>query len=63
MVLGTTRLPRDGEVNGVDYTFVSVQEFHDLERSGNLLESGEFDGELSQFPDNSSCWLCLDMAA
>lgn len=63
MVLGTTRLPRDGEVNGVDYTFVSVQEFRDLERSGNLLESGEFDGELSQFPDNSSYWLCLDMAA
>lgn len=50
LILGTTRLPRDGEVNGVDYTFVSEQEFRDLERSGNLLESGEFDGK------NSDTW-------
>lgn len=47
---GTTRLPRDGEVNGVDYTFVSLEEFRALERTGNLLESGEFDGALSITP-------------
>ena len=42
---GTTRPPREGEVNGVDYTFVSLEEFRALEKRGNLLESGEFDGE------------------
>jgi hypothetical protein len=40
----TTRTPRDGEVNGVDYTFLSTEEFMALERSGNLLESGIYEG-------------------
>ncbi|CAG2053360.1 unnamed protein product [Timema podura] len=40
----TTRLPRDGEVNGVDYTFLTPDEFMTLERSGNLLESGIYEG-------------------
>ncbi|GFY73103.1 membrane-associated guanylate kinase, WW and PDZ domain-containing protein 1 [Trichonephila inaurata madagascariensis] len=40
----TTRPPRDGEINGVDYTFLTVEEFMALERSGNLLESGIYDG-------------------
>ncbi|XP_037092842.1 membrane-associated guanylate kinase, WW and PDZ domain-containing protein 2-like [Pollicipes pollicipes] len=40
----TTRPPREGEVPGVDYTFLSVEEFRDLERSGNLLESGVYEG-------------------
>ncbi|CAM1323211.1 Uncharacterised protein g8324 [Pycnogonum litorale] len=40
----TTRHPRPGEVNGVDYTFLSVEEFQALERSGNLLESGVYEG-------------------
>ncbi|XP_067928192.1 membrane-associated guanylate kinase, WW and PDZ domain-containing protein 2-like isoform X2 [Watersipora subatra] len=46
----TTRLPRDGEVNGVDYTFVSLEEFKALEKSGNLLESGCFDGNYYGMP-------------
>lgn len=41
---GTTRLPRDGEVPGVDYNFISVGEFRVLEESGLLLESGTYDG-------------------
>nr|CAD7197146.1 unnamed protein product [Timema douglasi] len=41
----TTRLPRDGEVNGVDYTFLTPDEFMTLERSGNLLESGIYEGK------------------
>lgn len=41
----TTRSPRQGEVNGVDYTFLSRDEFRALQRSGNLLESGVFEGE------------------
>ncbi|XP_071333150.1 membrane-associated guanylate kinase, WW and PDZ domain-containing protein 3 isoform X2 [Trachinotus anak] len=40
----TTRQPRDGEVPGVDYNFVSIEEFFSLEESGALLESGKFKG-------------------
>ncbi|XP_072223956.1 membrane-associated guanylate kinase, WW and PDZ domain-containing protein 3a isoform X2 [Leuresthes tenuis] len=40
----TTRQPRDGEVPGVDYNFISVGEFRELEESGLLLESGTYDG-------------------
>ncbi|XP_062853496.1 membrane-associated guanylate kinase, WW and PDZ domain-containing protein 3 [Trichomycterus rosablanca] len=40
----TTRLPRDGEVPGVDYNFISVSDFRILEESGLLLESGTYDG-------------------
>uniref|UniRef100_A0A3Q1JD65 Uncharacterized protein n=1 Tax=Anabas testudineus TaxID=64144 RepID=A0A3Q1JD65_ANATE len=38
----TTRKPRDGEISGVDYNFVSIEEFFSLEESGVLLESGKF---------------------
>ncbi|XP_055024318.2 membrane-associated guanylate kinase, WW and PDZ domain-containing protein 3 isoform X1 [Misgurnus anguillicaudatus] len=40
----TTRQRRDGEIKGVDYNFVSVEEFFSLEESGALLESGKFKG-------------------
>uniref|UniRef100_A0A6Q2ZGP0 Membrane-associated guanylate kinase, WW and PDZ domain-containing protein 1 n=1 Tax=Esox lucius TaxID=8010 RepID=A0A6Q2ZGP0_ESOLU len=40
----TTRPPRDGEVSGVDYNFLSVEEFLDLEQSGTLLEIGTYEG-------------------
>ncbi|KAM4572072.1 membrane-associated guanylate kinase, WW and PDZ domain-containing protein 3 isoform 1-T1 [Fundulus diaphanus] len=40
----TTRKPRDAEISGVDYNFVSVEEFFSLEESGALLESGKFKG-------------------
>ncbi|XP_013779275.2 membrane-associated guanylate kinase, WW and PDZ domain-containing protein 1-like isoform X2 [Limulus polyphemus] len=40
----TTRPPRPGEVNGIDYTFLTPEEFIALEKSGNLLESGIYDG-------------------
>ena len=46
---GTTRGPRPGEVNGVDYSFLSQKEFDELEKSGSLIESGIFDGEYSQW--------------
>ncbi|KAJ0064712.1 hypothetical protein NL108_012319, partial [Boleophthalmus pectinirostris] len=39
----TTRQPREGEVPGVDYNFISVAEFRELEESGLLLESGTYD--------------------
>ncbi|KAJ8259766.1 hypothetical protein GJAV_G00173160 [Gymnothorax javanicus] len=40
----TTRPPRDGEVPGVDYNFLSVNDFLNLERSGTLLEIGTYEG-------------------
>ncbi|KAA0707779.1 Membrane-associated guanylate kinase, WW and PDZ domain-containing protein 1 [Triplophysa tibetana] len=40
----TTRPPRDGEVSGVDYNFLSVEEFLKLEQSGTLLEIGSYEG-------------------
>lgn len=42
---GTTRQPKEGEVPGVDYNFVSVERFMELEQSGALLESGTYEGE------------------
>nr|XP_056723118.1 membrane-associated guanylate kinase, WW and PDZ domain-containing protein 1 isoform X7 [Euleptes europaea] len=40
----TTRPPREGEVPGVDYNFLTVQEFRELEKSGTLLEVGTYEG-------------------
>ncbi|XP_036894622.1 membrane-associated guanylate kinase, WW and PDZ domain-containing protein 3 isoform X4 [Sturnira hondurensis] len=46
----TTRAPRDGEVPGVDYNFISVEQFKALEESGALLESGTYDGNFYGTP-------------
>ena len=43
-VVGTTRPPRAKERNGVDYIFISVEEFLSMERGNNLLESGLYGG-------------------
>ncbi|XP_045687998.1 membrane-associated guanylate kinase, WW and PDZ domain-containing protein 1 isoform X16 [Phyllostomus hastatus] len=40
----TTRARREGEVPGVDYNFLTVKEFLDLEQSGTLLEVGTYEG-------------------
>nr|XP_057908568.1 membrane-associated guanylate kinase, WW and PDZ domain-containing protein 1-like isoform X3 [Doryrhamphus excisus] len=40
----TTRSPREGEVPGVDYNFLSVEDFLELEESGTLLEIGTYEG-------------------
>ncbi len=40
----TTRAPRAGEVDGVDYSFVSAERFDQLVASGQLLEWAEFAG-------------------
>ncbi|KAJ8007111.1 hypothetical protein DPEC_G00114170 [Dallia pectoralis] len=39
----TTREPKEGEVPGVDYNFVTVDRFVELEKSGALLESGTYE--------------------
>ena len=50
---GTTRQPKEGEVPGVDYNFVSVERFMELEQSGALLESGTYEGRTLALPCNS----------
>lgn len=40
----TTRAPRQGEVDGRDYFFVSPEEFEKAQERGELLESAEFVG-------------------
>ena len=40
----TTRKPRDGEVHGKDYYFVSKEEFFDVVNSGQMLEYAEYCG-------------------
>ena len=43
-VSATTREPRDGEVHGVDYFFISEQEFLKLEKQDSFLESANVHG-------------------
>ncbi|CAG0898764.1 unnamed protein product [Cyprideis torosa] len=49
----TTRPQREGETNGVDYTFLSIDDFRDLEREGKLLESGIYEEK-----QQASCGVC-----
>ena len=42
----TTRPPREGEVNGRDYHFVSRERFLDMASRGDFLESAEVHGNL-----------------
>jgi guanylate kinase len=46
----TTRPPRPGEVDGVDYRFVNGGEFERLIREGALLEHATYDGHLYGTP-------------
>jgi guanylate kinase len=45
-VSATTRSPRPGEVDGVDYTFVTPERFQQLIDHGDLLEWAEIHGGL-----------------
>src|SRR6476659_7593061 len=45
-VSATTRAPRPGEVDGVDYAFISSDEFQQLIDDGALLEWAEIHGGL-----------------
>jgi guanylate kinase len=45
-VSATTRAPRPGEVDGVDYSFVSAERFQQLIDDGELLEWAEIHGGL-----------------
>lgn len=43
-VSATTRAPRPGETHGVEYLFISDEEFSRLEESGGMLETAEVFG-------------------
>jgi guanylate kinase len=43
-VSATTRAPRDGEVNGVDYHFLSVEDFDRRVARGEFVEHAEYAG-------------------
>jgi len=43
-VSATTRTPRSGEINGVDYHFISKEQFHTMLEQGEMLESAEYCG-------------------
>jgi len=46
----TTRLPRENEVDGVDYRFLTKEEFEDLEKKGLLVEAGLYEGNFYGTP-------------
>lgn len=46
----TTRPPRPGEVDGVDYKFLSLAEFEELKRNGAFLEWAEVGGNFYATP-------------
>ena len=50
IVSATTRPPRCGERDGVDYRFVTTDEFLRMERDGMLAEWTEFEGHLYGTP-------------
>ncbi|CAO4373991.1 unnamed protein product [Caenorhabditis nigoni] len=46
----TTRPPREGEIDGEHYRFVSVDDFNKLLDNGDLLENGTYQGHLYGTP-------------
>lgn len=44
IVTYTTRNPRNGEINGVDYNFISPEEFLALKDSGFFVETATYNG-------------------
>jgi len=45
-ISATTRSPREGEQDGVDYHFLNREQFTAMQKSGAFLESAEFAGNL-----------------
>lgn len=58
----TTRPPREGEVNGVDYHFITEDEYIDKFNSGYFVETGAYNGWFygttkEQYYENTVCVL------
>jgi guanylate kinase len=51
-VSATTRKPREGEVNGVDYHFLSEEEFERRVAGGEFLEHAEYAGNRYGTPES-----------
>ena len=49
-VTATTRSPRPGETDGVDYIFLDTETFLEMRDSGQLLESAEYSGRYYGVP-------------
>ncbi len=49
-ISATTRAPRDGEKDGVDYHFVDHETFHGMAEAGELVEWAEVHGQLYGTP-------------
>lgn len=60
VVATTTRPPRDGEADGIDYDFVSKEEFESLVRQGAFLEHKQVHGNFYATPAKSVERLLLD---
>lgn len=56
----TTRAPRPGEVDGVDYHFVGVDDFKAMAARGEFLESAEVYGN---YYGTSQAWIAGEIAA
>lgn len=50
VVTYTTRQPRNGEQNGIDYHFVSHDRFHELAAQNHFLEHKEYNGNFYATP-------------
>lgn len=58
----TTRPPREGEVNGIDYHFISEDEYTEKFNSGYFVETGAYNGWFygttrEQYDENTVCVL------
>lgn len=53
VVTSTTRPPRPGEVDGVDYLFVSVERFQEMMAAGDLLEWAKVYSDYKGVPKQS----------
>ena len=69
-VSATTRKPREGEIDGVNYFFVSEAEFKNMIESGGLLEFNNYNGCYYGTPveginnavrDGKVCFLIIDV--
>ena len=52
-VSATTRAPREGEIDGVNYYFVDREEFMRMVDAGGLLEWAEYSGNCYGTPKSS----------
>lgn len=60
VVTYTTRTPRAGEKDGVDYNFVTVARFHQLVEEGAFLENKEVHGNFYASPKNDTLAMVAD---